>query len=208
MTTMNTIGMRASRALIGTALAIGIVACGRGADDGADSAAAAVTDSAAIAPSMTGSPTMTDPQIAQIAMTANSTDSAHGAMAEPKATNAEVKDFARTMVTDHGMLNQQARDLATRLGLTPMTSDAETQLKRDADMAMTNMSSLTGAAFDKAYIDHEVTMHQQVLTTLDQTLIPGAQNAELKTLLQQARDAVNGHLERARRLQSTLPTTP
>lgn len=199
--------MRRSRTTSGAgfavlALGLAVVGCGRADDTYGDSVAAAVADSPATS-GMTGSTMLTDPQIAQLAMTANSLDSAHGVMAEPKATSSEVRDFARTMVTDHGMLNQQARDLASRLGLTPATSDAETQMRRDADGAMTSMSGLTGDAFDRAYIDHEVTMHQQLLNTLDQTLIPQAQNAELRTLLQQARDAVNGHLERARRIQGT-----
>ena len=65
---------------------------------------------------------------------------------------------------------------------------------------------MTGAAFDKAYIDNEVTYHQAVLDALDQTLIPGAQNAELKTLLQTVRPNIAGHLERAKSIQTTLGT--
>jgi putative membrane protein len=50
----------------------------------------------------------------------------------------------------------------------------------------------------------EVEYHQAVLDALDQTLIPSAQNAELKTLLQGVRPAIAAHLERAKQLQSTL----
>lgn len=39
-----------------------------------------------------------------------------------------------------------------------------------------------GTAFDKAYVDHEVAYHQQVIDALDKILIPGATNAELKAL--------------------------
>jgi putative membrane protein len=49
-----------------------------------------------------------------------------------------------------------------------------------------------------------VAYHQAVLDAIDQTLIPGAQNAELKALLEQTRPAVAAHLEHARRLQGSL----
>jgi putative membrane protein len=48
---------------------------------------------------------------------------------------------------------------------------------------------------------------QTVLDALDQTLIPGAQNAELKALLQGARPAFAAHLERAKQVKSTLGST-
>ena len=70
----------------------------------------------------------------------------------------------------------------------------------------TTLGGQTGAGFDRAYIDHEVRYHQQVLDALDNTLIPGAQNAELKALLQQVRPNVAAHLERAKSIQTSLGT--
>ena len=46
-----------------------------------------------------------------------------------------------------------------------------------------------GTAFDKAYVNHEVAYHEQVLAAVDKTLIPGATNAELKALLVKVRPA-------------------
>jgi putative membrane protein len=63
---------------------------------------------------------------------------------------------------------------------------------------------LKGAAFDKAYVDHEVAYHQQVIDAIDKTLIPSASNAELKALLVKVRPAFIAHLEHARHLQGTL----
>jgi putative membrane protein len=50
----------------------------------------------------------------------------------------------------------------------------------------------------------EVEYHQAVLDALDNLLIPGAQNAQLKELLQNVRPAIDAHLTRARALQSSL----
>jgi putative membrane protein len=61
-----------------------------------------------------------------------------------------------------------------------------------------------GAAFDKAYIDNEVTYHQAVIDAIDKTLIPSAHNAELKALLVKVRPAFVAHMEHTKMIQSSL----
>jgi len=53
-------------------------------------------------------------------------------------------------------------------------------------------------------VDHEVAYHQAVLDAVDHTLIPSAQNAELKALLVKVRPAFVAHLEHAKALQASL----
>ena len=171
---------------------------------GADSSMMDHADSSMNTPP--AAPELSDAQIAHIAVTANSIDSASGAAALKRASNAEVKDFARTMIRDHGAANKLATDLATRLSLTPEDNDQSRALKSDNDQAQTNLNSLSGAAFDKAYIDREVAYHQAVLNALDTALIPGADNAELKALLEQIRPNVAQHLQRAQQIQGKLGT--
>jgi putative membrane protein len=67
-----------------------------------------------------------------------------------------------------------------------------------------SLSGLKGAAFDRAYIEHEIAYHQRVLDALDKTLIPGAQNAELKALLVKVHPAFVAHLEHAKMVQKSL----
>jgi putative membrane protein len=149
-------------------------------------------------------PGVTDAQIAHIVVTANSIDSAMGELAKTKARSSAVKSFAQTMITDHGAVNQQAVKLAQRLKVTPESNDVSRQLQQGANEARTGLESKSGPAFDRAYLDREVQYHQAVLDALDKTLIPGAQNAELKALLQSARPAFVAHLERAKQVQSAL----
>jgi len=183
-------------------------ACGK-KDAAADSAAAtppADTTAAATtpppAPAAPAAPT--DAQIAHVVVTANSIDSAAGAMAKSKGTAKAVKDFGQTMMTDHGGVNKQAVALATKLNLTPEDNDISKGLKTGADQSSTALQAATGAAFDSAYIAHEVDYHQAVLDALDKTLIPNAQNADLKALLEKTRPAVAAHLERAKSVQAGL----
>src|SRR5438128_324635 len=64
----------------------------------------------------------TDPQIAMIAVTADSVDIDAGKLAAGKTTNPKVKDFAEMMVRDHTSVNEQATALAKKLNVTPEES--------------------------------------------------------------------------------------
>jgi len=152
--------------------------------------------------------TVTDPQIAAIAVAANSVDSAGGVVAQQKGTDARVKEFASRMVTDHGGVNKQAVALVTRLGVTPEETPTSRQLTQGGEQSRQQLSGLSGAAFDRGYIDHEVEYHQTVLQAIDNTLLPNAQNAELKGLLQQVRPAVAAHLAMAQEIQKELQAQP
>jgi putative membrane protein len=198
---------RAPRLVASALTAVVLVACGpregRNADS-TDSMAGMDTSPAAATPA-TGA-TLSDAQISHIVMTANSGDSAMGALAVSKARNAQVKEFGRMMVRDHGDANKKVWELTQRLSITGEDNDVSRQLTTDVESAKTDVNGKTGADFDRAYIDHEVQIHQKVLDALDQTLIPGAQNAELKSLLQAIRPTVSAHLERAKTLQTTVTT--
>jgi putative membrane protein len=107
------------------------------------------------------------------------------------------------MVTDHTGVNKAATDLITKLKVSPLDNPTSQSLKAGGEKNLAHLKTLKGAAFDKAYVAHEVVYHQQVIDALDKTLIPGATNAELKALLINVRPAFVAHLEHAKRLQSS-----
>jgi putative membrane protein len=179
----------------------GLVLAGCGGGDNADNAVADTVPPVTAPPA---APTLTDPEIAHVAVTANSIDIEAGEAARAKSTNADVKAFAQTMITDHTAVNKEAGELATKLGVTPMDNATSQSLKSGADAAKTELAAKTGADYDRAYAAREVAYHQAVLDALDQTLIPATQNAELKALLEKVRPAIASHLEMAKALQTKL----
>lgn len=146
----------------------------------------------------------TDPQIAAIVVTANAVDVEAGKLAKGKTKNAEVKKFAEQMVTDHTAVNKSAADLVAKLKVTPEENDTSKSLKKGGDDNLAKLKGLKGKDFDKAYVDNEVAYHQAVIDALDKTLIPSAQNAELKALLVKVRPAFIAHLEHAKHIQATM----
>ena len=145
-----------------------------------------------------------DAQIAAIVVTANQVDIDAGALAARASTNAEVKKFANQMVNDHTGVNKAAVELVTKLKVTPQENSTSQGLKESGRKNIEKLKLLSGAAFDKAYVDNEVAYHAAVLGAVDSVLIPGARNAELKALLVKVRPAFVAHLEHAKHLQAAF----
>jgi putative membrane protein len=145
-----------------------------------------------------------DAQIAGIVVAANTVDIDAGKLAKSKSHNKEVKAFAKQMITDHSGVNKQATALVKKLNVTPEDSDTSKALKDGGVTNIANLKTLKGAAFDKAYVDNEVSYHQTVLDAIDKTLIPNAKNAELKDLLVKVRPVIDAHLQHAKQIQASL----
>ena len=145
-----------------------------------------------------------DAQIAAIVVAANQVDIDAGKLAESKSANKEVKAFAKRMVTDHTGVNKSATALVTKLKVKPEANPTSKSLTKDGQDSLKRLKALKGSAFDKAYVDNEVTYHQTVIDAIDKTLIPSAQNEELKALLVKVRPAFVDHLEHAKHLQASL----
>jgi putative membrane protein len=146
----------------------------------------------------------TDPQIAAIVVTANQVDIDAGKLALSKSNSKDVKEFAQRMITDHTGVNKSATDLVTKLHVTPELNPTSQSLQKGGDDNLAALKKLSGHAFDKAYVDHEVAYHEAVLQAMDKTLIPNAQNADLKALLVKVRPAFVAHLDHAKHLQQEL----
>jgi len=172
----------------------------------ADSAAAAdsAAKAAAAAPPPAPAPApLTDANIAAILDGANAADSAAGNVAATKGTNAEVKAFGRDMMRDHHALRKAGQDLAKKLNLTPAAPAGDTS-QTAAQNWQNKLSSLPkGAAFDTAYINHEVAYHQAVIATA-QTAQTAAQDTSLKALITKAIPNLQAHLKHAQDIQGKL----
>ena len=146
----------------------------------------------------------TDPQIAHIAYTAGQLDIEAAKQALKKSKNKEVRAFATDLVRDHTAVNKQALALVKKLKVTPEDNDTSRALTKQAAAKRVELAKLKGAAFDKAYVDNEVAYHKTVNGALQSTLIPSANNAELKSLLETGLKIFQGHEQHAEHVASEL----
>ena len=140
---------------------------------------------------------LTDPQIAHIAYTAGQLDIEAAQQALQKSNNKDVIAFAQDMERDHKAVNDQALALVKKLNFTPEDNDTSKTLTKQATAKRDELAKLSGAAFDKAYIDNEVAYHKTVNSALQNTLIPSAGNAQLKDLLATGLKIFQGHEQHA-----------
>jgi putative membrane protein len=142
-------------------------------------------------------PAPTDPQIAHIAYTAGVIDIEAAKQAIKVSKNGDVMAFAKDMIRDHEAVNKEALALIKKLKVTPEDNDTSRALTKAATEQRQHLAKLKGTAFDKAYVDNEVAYHKQVNGALETLLIPSAQNAELKDLLQTGLKLFQGHEQHA-----------
>ena len=168
---------------------------------------AAVLFATALHPSIMkaqGTAAPTDPQIVGIVETADDIDINYAKLALSKARDKQVRDFAQQMITDHSAVQKSVINLASKLNVTPADSPTSDSLKTQAQQTLGKLRSLRGNAFEKAYVDNEVSYHEAVINATKTVLIPSAQNAELKSALQGAAPLFEGHLAHAERVQSAI----
>jgi putative membrane protein len=145
-----------------------------------------------------------DAQIAHIAYTAGQLDLEAGKQALAKSHNKGVRSFAETMVRDHAAVNDQALALVKKLGVTPQDNATSEALTKQAREKAGELSKLSGKSFDRAYIQNEVAFHRTVNGALSTTLIPSANNAELKTLLKTGLTLFQEHQKHAEQIEKSL----
>jgi putative membrane protein len=146
----------------------------------------------------------TDPQIAHIAYSAGVIDIEAAKLALSKTENPEIKALAESMQKDHEAVNEMAMALVKKLKVTPQDNAISQSLAKAGEEERAGLLKLEGAAFDKAYIQNEVAFHKQVNGALETLLIPSAQNAELKGLLETGLKLFQGHEQHAEHVAASV----
>lgn len=141
-----------------------------------------------------------DAEIAHIAYTAGQIDIAAAKQALAKTKNADVRGFAEVMLRDHQAVEAQALALVRKLGVTPADNGISQALSNQAAATHDRLARLDGAAFDRAYIQNEAAYHGTVNGALQATLIPSADNMELKGLLETGLQLFGEHQMHAEQL--------
>jgi putative membrane protein len=168
---------------------------------GVSIAAAALLGFAAatIARAQSPAPKLDDATIIAIFDEANTADIETAGLAAKKASHKDVRELGQTFVEAHKQVRQQGRDLARKLGVTP-TPPKDDAGARDLAATMRELRHLSGPAFDRAFLAHEVAFHRSVIDAVTTTLLPAIQNPELKTFVQNVAPAFQGHLAMAEKL--------
>ncbi len=121
-----------------------------------------------------------------------------GQLAADKASNAKVKEFGQRMVTDHGKAGDELKSIASAKNITlPAEINAKQKGTKD------RLSKLSGAAFDRAYMDEMVRDHQADSAAFRKEASTG-KDAEIKAFATKTSAMVDEHLKMARDIQKEV----
>jgi putative membrane protein len=163
----------------------------------------ALTLAASVLPTVVAAQALTDVNIVAIFDAANTADIETGRLAVARSQNREVRELGQSFADAHSSVRQQGRDLARKLGVVPVLPAGDQGAAQHA-AAMAMLKGKKGAAFDRAFLDHEIAFHQAVIDAVTNTLLPAIRNAELKALVEKVAPAFVGHLEMAKNLRAKL----
>lgn len=147
---------------------------------------------------------LTDPEIASVAVVANQNDIDFAKIAKIKSHDKAVVEFANTMIKDHQSVIDLAVALVNKLNVTPKNNAVSMKMVSDGTKTKKMLNSKSGKAFDKAYVNNEVSYHKAVISSVKTLLIPQAQNEELKALLEKVVPILEAHLTHAEMLQKQM----
>jgi putative membrane protein len=139
-------------------------------------------------------PSSQDTTFVQQAAAAGKMEVEHGKIAASQASNAQVKAFGNKLVKDHTAANNQLMAIAKRHNIDTTAAPAG-----DAPA----WKSLTGAAFDRAFIDAQVKSHQDAIALFEKEA-QGGTDKEIKQFASRQLPALRTHLKQAQDLQKKL----
>ena len=145
------------------------------------------------------------PNVLGFAIVANTGEVELGKLAQKKATHADVKAFAKMMVTDHSAMLADTKKLGSKLSVTADTAadDARDLMNHGRDAMKELTEKAAGADWDKNYMDKMVDGHKDVLSKL-QDAAKNTPDAQLKTALESAVGKVQTHLTKAEDIRAKL----
>jgi len=119
-----------------------------------------------------------------------------GRLAQQKAVNAQVKQFAQRMVNDHQTMQNEWRGVASKYNV-PIAST----LKPSAQQQVTLMSQLSGAEFDRGFMTAMVDNHQEAVNVLQSRGLNSA-STQVRTLVNRGLPIVQEHLRMAQQIST------
>ena len=147
--------------------------------------------------------TLSDGESAEVMVTLNEGEIDLGQLAKRKASNKQVKDYAKMMVDQHKQNEKDTKRIARKQDLDFKKTDMSKSLEAQTEDMEKTLKKTAKEDFDRAYMDQQVGMHEKALDTVN-TLISSAQNAAYKTHLEKTRDAITVHLAHAKEINSMI----
>lgn len=172
-----------------------------GTTAGASGIAEGGTGAVADASGGTAAGSLGNGEVMGVLFAVNQAEMQAGQDAVQKGKSRDVRRFAQQLIVDHSTANEQVK--AAGAGASPQEGDLMRTLQQQAQQDRAQLAGLSGSAYDRAFLASQVKLHQQVLQTIDQQLLPAA-TGTLRPAVESVRTHVAHHLAEAQKIQGQL----
>lgn len=123
-----------------------------------------------------------------------------GKLAQQRATNPQVKEFAAMMVKDHTAANQELMNIAGSKNITLPDS-----MSNDHMGHMRDLRDLQGAEFDREYMDMMVSAHEKDISMFEDVAEDeNFEDAEVRAFASKTLPKLRQHHQRAQQINDGL----
>ena len=159
-----------------------------------------------IAPRARGAGTaMNDAEVLAVYIQVNGFDIETALLAKAQAVSPAIRALAGQVAKDHLGVRQAAYDLASTCKVVPSLPNARNSAAVDHSRSVTTLAAMSGAEFDRAYIQREVAFHRSAINAVRDALLPAATCPALKAHLTQILPALQQHAKETERVAGDLP---
>jgi putative membrane protein len=148
---------------------------------------------------------LTDGEIAAVVHALNQGEIRQAELALQKSRNPEVIATAQTIITDHRDMDRQTMALAGVANIQPQENELSRSLRKQSQEMDKKLSELSGSEFDRAYLEGQAKMHKQAIDTVQNDLLPAAQDPRVRRLLTAAVPKLESHQQEAVASLEDLP---
>jgi putative membrane protein len=147
---------------------------------------------------------ITSGQILQVLYALNQGEIEQAELALQRSSNPEVYKTAQLIIKDHMVSNQRIVAIAQAIGVELEESPLSQGMQLQAGAIKEGLEALSGAEFDRAYLENQVELHALALETARSQLLPNAQDPQVKYLLMTAAPKLELHRQEAQESHASL----
>lgn len=143
---------------------------------------------------------LNDASMVELVNDANNTVINSSRLALDRSHNSAVRSVAQRLINDHTRMNQ----LLAESGVSARGNNITNSMAQSGRKTVSNLSTYSGAAFDRQFIDSQIQQHNWMISNLNNSLIPGARSKRLRDKFREIREMEHTHLRMLQDVQSDM----
>lgn len=144
---------------------------------------------------------MSEDQVIGLLENVHATDNALGALGASRGSTRDIKDFGLMISREHMALQRDAQQLAEGLRLTARTPAIIDEAPASFRVALD--SSTAGTAWDRAYIEYAIAVHEAAMENTARALA-ATKSPAVREYIRKSVPILQKHLDKARSLHKTM----